>query len=133
MIRSRDSVAFAARARFAIRAGSNAPSPSSQAQDIWWINPTSGNDANDGLTELTAIRTYAEYLRRTGMGSDRIIAVPIVVNIVGGDLPASDPLIPTGIVLSGGQLFIDFVPDTLRASTFTAVTAKNRATNQPQD
>ncbi len=39
------------------------------AQDTWHIDPVNGNDANTGLTALTALKTHAELETRLGSGA----------------------------------------------------------------
>ena len=57
--------------------------PGAARQAIWYIDPTSGNDAADGNTPGTALRTLDELLARIG---EQTIAIAITVTIL-GDLP----------------------------------------------
>jgi hypothetical protein len=107
------------------------------SQSDWYIDAVAGNDANDGLTSGTAIRTAAELRRRMPPGSrlrppvnlaafSRLVTIHAMTS-----LPVDDPLDldfvqsqDVNLVLVGG------VDSTLRTGTFTSVTPKNPATNQ---
>lgn len=88
-------------------------------QPIWHINEVTGNDQNSGLTSGTAIKTYAEFLRRIG---DNIITDQITVFIdsnLNQDINAFFKIGPDGSVIHNG------FRTEIRRSTITAVQAYN--------
>jgi hypothetical protein len=99
-------------------------------QNTWWIDPAAGSDANDGLTEPTAIKTFAELARRWGPG---LPTVPQNTTIhVLGDVPVTDPIqiqisIPDDVLVEVKQETTNIV----RSGTVTAVVAMNPAAQQP--
>lgn len=103
------------------------PSPTALAQTTWYINPVAGNDNNSGLA-AAPIKTYAEYIRRTGLG--RPINNAVNIYIV-SDLPATDPLIISGTTngRTGSGLHVHGVPTVLATGTLTGWTAPVAATN----
>lgn len=111
--------------------------PSYLTQTAWYVDPTNGSDANDGLTSGTAIKTVAELSRRWGKGNllspagaNGVSAVTITVNIL-ANVPNTDPL-NIDIVLDGNVrlVFLGGVSAT-SALTVSSVTTRNRATNAP--
>lgn len=106
-------------------------------QTAWYVDPTNGSDANDGLTSGTALKTVAELSNRWGKGklisptgANTSPGVTVTVNIL-GNVPTTDPL-NIDVVLDGGVrlLFLGGVASSTPL-TVTAVTARNRATNTP--
>lgn len=101
----------------------------------WYINPTTGNDENDGLTSGAPIKHGMELYRRWGHGntvaqdgSDPNFAVNVHVL---GDITGSDAL-PINVVLEGGTQLrvIGEGTSTTRIGTVSSVTAENQTTNQ---
>lgn len=102
---------------------------------IWHIDFNSGNDEADGYTLGTAIKTFAELLRRLGDDFTPQQDVDIYCH---GDNLVSDPLrifgwriitpIPT---LSVRRVKFHGSTTTYYTGTFTAIQAMNRATNTP--
>lgn len=98
--------------------------------DIYW-RPQTGNDAADGLTSGTAIRTYREYWRRLLYASTpfpvMFVGVTQTLHQLESQLDDSDPVY--GDILrgtNGGWIWLggfDGAPS--RTSTFTAWTARN--------
>jgi hypothetical protein len=56
------------------------PSNPAIDQTTWWIDRQFGDNANDGLTEGTAIRDFAEFSRR--VGENPLVTDTVTVNIV---------------------------------------------------
>lgn len=99
-------------------------------QTVWYIDPAGGDDGNDGLTALTALKTHVEYENRTGCHAPSG-TVDTIVNLV-GPFPF-DPLIkfqrrvatgliPTKIVYQGSQTVA-------HSGTISAVTARSISGN----
>lgn len=99
-------------------------------QANWYIDPTSGNDENNGLTSGTAIKTWAEFIRRVGLFAYFTTRVDVFLL---GDLPSSDPLVFKGKCSPSATIYVH---GTLTAvdsgGTFTSITARSAATNIPQ-
>lgn len=95
-------------------------------QTTWYIDPSSGNDENTGLSSGTAIKTFAELTRRLGIYA--VIHIPIIIYVL-GNLPANDPLFWRPTIGPSGGLIIEGTLTQVSTGTFTAVTARNRATN----
>lgn len=109
-------------------------------QTAWYVDPTNGSDANDGLTSGTALKTVAELSARWGKGNllsptganTFPAGATINVNLL-GNVPDSDPL-NIDVVLDGNvKLVFNGGVASTTALTVTAVTARNRATNVPYD
>lgn len=105
----------------------------SAAQTTWYIDPVSGSDSNSGLTSGTAIKTLAEFHKRTQFGNVWTVTTNVNINFISYP-PVTDPL---RLVLSftGTQVVSVFGPTltTNSSGTFTGVTARNRATNTPYE
>jgi len=97
-----------------------------------FVNATTGNDQNNGLTANTALKTFAEFRKRIGTFN--------ILNPVGGrltvhiltDLPSTDP-IGFEILLAPGATFLVQGVDKILLANVTANTIvnKDRATNTP--
>lgn len=97
----------------------------SSTQTAWFIDPVSGNNANDGLTSGTAIQTDAERQRRVGLIWN-IVADTTVTYL--NNVPATDPCVFNFTLGTNGVLRIKGTPATNYSGTFSAVTDMNRAT-----
>ena len=88
-------------------------------QDTWYINSSTGSDSNTGAGSGTAIRTWAELLRR--VGHDAFFPQSVTINIPNGlstgDIIRGEWTVDGVIVIQGG------VVGTLATGTFTGVTA----------
>jgi hypothetical protein len=97
------------------------------AQPVWYFDAVNGNDANDGLTATTALRTGAEYTRRTGPS-------PIFDQVVDFYVLRSMPeLAITGRVTVNGFPRVHGVPSVLHAGSLSAVTVRNPSANQSDE
>ncbi len=91
------------------------------AQADWYIDPVSGDDRNDGATASTALKTWAEWAERMGVG---IASVAMTVNIL-NDL--SEPFyilraaFPFGCTIKGQRTV-------LHSGTLTSVTTASPTT-----
>jgi hypothetical protein len=100
--------------------------PSSQA--TWFIDPSAGNDENDGLGSGTAIKTFAELLRRTA----KTFLASTTITLL-GSLPSSDPFSLDDVLLGQSvQILVTGAPTTARTGTISAQTAISPGTNTPQ-
>jgi hypothetical protein len=105
----------------------------------WFIDASTGNDADTGITAATALRTHAELEKRINAGG-KLLTPPVglsglritTVNIL-TDLPDTDPINLDGVVLGKDAylLYKGGVASTDRTETFTDVVAMNPASNQP--
>ena len=103
------------------------------AQPTWFVNASTGNDENTGLTSLLPIKTFAEISRRWGVGNLLVPSSTGTVSVeIQTDLANTDP-ITFNIRLGGsvGLLIKGTGTTILYTGAFSAVTAKNRATNTP--
>jgi hypothetical protein len=103
--------------------------PGALTQLDWFVNAAGGSDTNDGATALTALATYREILRRWGTGT-QLGPGTITIHLLDVIDPVSLPL-ARNYVGPDTILILQGVATTVRAGTFTAVTAANRATNTP--
>lgn len=103
----------------------------------WYINATTGDDENDGQSDGTALRTFAELSRRWGDntidlpapnvgGTHKVCTVNIRTSLTNDPISHAFRLGPINYVCFRGA-----VDATLQSGTFTAVVAKNPAANQP--
>jgi hypothetical protein len=77
-------------------------------QTTWWIDRQNGDNANDGLTEATAIRDFAEFSRR--VGENPLVTSTVTVNIAAGVGTANDTIIGgTGVDYSGGATNLPYI------------------------
>ena len=98
-------------------------------QPVWFINAATGNDENDGASGPTAIKTWAEYVRRTG--EDRFIAAKNVITTLQGAFPVTDP-VHQNIRIGRGGLNRIQAALTVLAGPFTVLAyARNPATDNP--
>ena len=63
-------------------------------QTTWWIDKQNGDNDNDGLTEATALKDFAEFNHR--VGPNPLVTQTITVNIA---TLIHNPLPPEGIVM----------------------------------
>jgi hypothetical protein len=102
-------------------------------QPAWFIDPAAGNDLNDGLTALTALKTYNELaLGRWGTYAP-VLRQNTTVTFLSSHVDNSDPVIFRPFIQNQAQVSIQGV---LGAAQQTAtgvlagVVAKNRAAPQ---
>lgn len=102
-----------------------------QTQTTWFIDPVNGNDANDGLTAGTALKTDAQ--RQFRVGAVWKINADTTVTYL-NNVPDTDPVIMTVILGKNGVLRINGIATvtyTSPGSGFSATTNLNRAGQQP--
>lgn len=98
-------------------------------QPVWFINAATGNDENNGATGPTAIKTWAEYVRRTG--EDRFIAGRNVITTLQGAFPVTDPVHQNVRIGRGGLCRIQAAL-TVLAGPFTVLAyARNPGADNP--
>lgn len=98
-----------------------------QSQVTWYIDPVSGSDLNKGDTSTAAIKTWAEFRRRVGVGD---FEQDVTVTWLNGD---SNQQIDGHFILHGGaQLTIIGTPVVDVSGTLTGQTSIDPSTNQPQ-
>lgn len=103
------------------------------AQTVWYLDPVNGDDANDGLTQSTAIKTRKELAQR--LTSPTVITgSALTVNVL-NDVPAGDPFVVhprygTSPVVFGSVVIQGQQPTTLFSGTLTGAVVPNPATNQ---
>lgn len=95
------------------------------AQTTWNIDPVSGNDEGGGISP--GLKTLGELTRRWGQWSK--ITASSTVTIL-SSVPESDPLNLYAQLGAGVTLLFNGTAIAGPTGTFTAVTAKNRSTNQ---
>lgn len=111
--------------------------PSAATQANWYINATSGNDNNNGLTSATALKTHAEMMRRIGTQQvnppiDVTVGAGVVRIFILEDIPNTDPIQGEwNLAQDVAVHYIGGVKTVNATGSFTAVTAKNPATNTP--
>lgn len=102
------------------------------------MDSLSGSDVNDGETAITALATFAELNARwRALGAESsggTLSAPIsgfvVVNVL-ADVPASDPLLLTGVMLAADtNVLIKGVASTTSSGELSSVTPLVRAENQ---
>jgi hypothetical protein len=99
------------------------------AQPNWFISNLTGNDANDGITALTPLKTKAQLLFR--WGPNPVFTIPTVtVNIIDDNISdaVAIPISNLEGTIITWQAFANAVSST---GSFTAVTPVNTATNTP--
>lgn len=98
-------------------------------QSNWFIDPVSGNDELDGSLRITALKTWAEMVRRITLIPiiERTITTITVLNT----LPVTDTARLYPSVGLEGFLHITGVKTLLHTGSFTAITARSPAANQP--
>lgn len=96
----------------------------------WFIDPVGGNNNNDGLTDLTPIKTWLELVRRWGTIAP-LLAQDTTVTFLNDQPDLSDPVAVIGQQGQGsGSLLIKGSLTALPggSGTFSEVDARNRAT-----
>lgn len=97
-------------------------------RDTWYIDPSLGNDESSGLTSGTAIKTFAELVRR--WGPKPYIPQATTISFL-GNAPSSDPITINNI-WAPNQINIDGYLTTLASGTLTNYTAQSNGTNLAQ-
>jgi hypothetical protein len=102
--------------------------PAYVTQSTWFVDSATGDDANDGLTALTALQTLPELSNR--LSNRRVAPTAVTVNLA-GTFPTQD-LILTGVDLPNlGTFNIDAEVTQQAAGSSTAFTQMNGATSTP--
>jgi hypothetical protein len=106
--------------------------PADLAQATWFINALTGSDSNSGLAGFP-LKTFAQLSQRWGIGNFLTPGAGLAVVVkIESDLPPTDPItFDIKLGPSNGLLIQGTNTTTLQSGTFSAVTAKNRATNTP--
>jgi hypothetical protein len=96
-------------------------------QLTWYINPTTGNDENTGLTSGTAIKTWLEFKRRHGpaLGAGAFVNVYLV-----GPVFAQDITIDMAVAIYPEVLIIHGTQTPLYSGTVTGYQAWNTGARQ---
>lgn len=119
------------------------PPPSSWSVTQWFLDPSAGSDTNDCQTSTTGCQTFGEIVARWGTYSPLFTASTNVVGAFGitqvstqtSAQAQADPIILTprlsGNVVNTSVTFTYqcSLPTPTNATTISALTAKNRATN----
>ncbi len=108
----------------------SAISTSYSSQTTWYIDPTSGIDTNTGLTSGTAIKTWAEFIKRVGVSP----TINITINVyLLGDIPATDPVVFSPIMSPTGKFYIHGTLTAVSAGTgsYTSVLTRSTTINRP--
>lgn len=95
----------------------NAVGPVPSTQDVWYVNAATGDDANDGATALTAVRTYAEVLKRFG-GSFEMVGRDVLIYQIG---PSAESLGMTASFPPDSSLTFEAVPVVVTTGTIDSV------------
>jgi hypothetical protein len=106
-------------------------------QNVWYINPTTGNNNKKGNTPSTALKTFAEWAQRVGMTAGTIptlnpVGGTLMINIM-GDLPQTDPVTFKAIMAAGCTAKITGQKKVLSTGSISVVQGKNAALNQPYE
>lgn len=99
--------------------------PGWDSQPFWYVDPLNGDDANDGATSATALKTDAARQRRWGHPPNRIHIPTTVVYM--SSLPDSDPIHYDVELDTGGSLQLEGMPTILYTGTLMGQIATNRA------
>jgi len=108
------------------------PTSAAQAETVWYIDPTAGDDGNGGQSATDALQTWAEFDRRTGVSKGLwVLQHQVTVNIL-GTLPTTDLITIDLTVGASGMLDIVGVLTAVETQTTTAYGA-DFANNLPQN
>lgn len=101
-------------------------------QDTWHINAVTGNDSNDGLTSLSALKTVNELVNNRWNGGFLNPVSKLVTVFLDSDIPSTDPLETEKINVDEDVtlLFKGNVFTPIFVGALTAATALNRGANQ---
>lgn len=108
------------------------PTAATLAATAWFIDSIAGLDSNTGTTAGAALKTFAELVRRYGIGT-RLTGLGLITIKLLNDLPASDPIDGLELTCIDTALMIVGTATTVRSGTLTAVTTIDRVTNTPWD
>jgi hypothetical protein len=128
--------------RMADVAGGESPSSSGYlTQADWYFDAVAGSDSNTGATVGAPLKTFTEWHRRIGDGAlnpaydatrlARLVTLHLLTSmgVGGGQLDLTRVRMATDVALCVDGSAAIGAP--VRSGTFTTVTAKNPATNQP--
>lgn len=107
-----------------------APANGSWAVTDWYIDPVSGNDANNGTSSGTAFRTYAHLASLWGTYSPRLQQATII-HWLSSQPDGTDPVYWTPFVENVNVGIQGSLPTPSFTGTLSGVTAKNRNAAQP--
>jgi hypothetical protein len=99
-------------------------------QGAWFVDPINGNDANDGKTMATALKTDARRQVLWGGSLPTLLANPTAVNYLSSP-PSSDPVNFNVSIAGSAGLLVQGTRTTVATGTFTGVTVQNRGTQTP--
>lgn len=101
------------------------------SQLAWFINASTGNDANTGATALLPIKTWAEFRRRILAAGGFARSLGNVTVTLQTTLPGTDPVDQRGITPPSGTAVLVTTSGNavLFSGTISAFAAKNPATN----
>jgi hypothetical protein len=104
--------------------------PASWLVPAWFIDPVAGNDANNGTTALTPLKTWAQLVFLWGTNAP-ILAQNTAITFLSSQPDATDPVVWRPVLKQGASAVIIGTAPTVVASVVLAgVVAKNRATGQ---
>lgn len=104
--------------------------PPSWLVPAWFIDPVAGNDANNGQSALTPIKTWAQLINLWGTRSP-ILRQNTVITFLSSQPDNTDPVIWTPYIGNGATVSIQGTATVVTAGVVLAgVVAKNRATPQ---
>jgi hypothetical protein len=103
------------------------------SQATWFVDPINGNDANNGATQATALKTDARRQVLWGGSSTALLTQPTTVTYLSSP-PATD-IVNYNVAYGTGASLTILGTKTVTnpAITLTAVTTLNRATQTPWD
>jgi hypothetical protein len=100
------------------------PDSPAAAETTWFIDPA-GDDRNIGTTALAPLRTLTEWCRRmNGAHVSQNVTVTVAAGTITGGFPLREITIAAGVLI-----LIQGTISSSAASTFSAVTAQDAATN----
>jgi hypothetical protein len=104
--------------------------PLTIAQPDWYVDPENGDDAYDGATALTALKTFAELTRRLGIFNLLAPTGGVLSIFILGSAPPDDPFTILGIAGPDVTIRVIGAVTPTAPSAFTAITVQNPATKQ---
>jgi hypothetical protein len=98
----------------------------------WFVDPVAGNDAANGTAALTPVQHYAEIVRRWGTIAP-LLYQDTTITFLSDQPDLSDPVMllggNAGVAVTTGVVITGALTAQGPASTFTAVTVRNRGTD----
>lgn len=105
----------------------------SASEAVWYIDATSGDDANSGTSAAAPLATFREWYARN-VGDGRKIASNKTIHILSPMLSIDDPIDLSGVTIASGVdvQFVGALPTADASTTVTMATDFNPATNTYQ-